>query len=73
MLADASETFGTTDYADDIADAIAIVKTTVGLFDEVIADLVKEGRAAEAEALQRENGQKVRQLQVELDIQLHKE
>jgi predicted TIM-barrel enzyme len=70
LIADAKESIGTTDYSDDAEDAVQATKAALALYQAVLADLTAAGRDADRTRLERENGQKMKQLEIELQAVL---
>jgi predicted TIM-barrel enzyme len=66
LIADAKESIGTTDYSDDAEDAVQATKAALALYQAVLADLTAAGRDADRTRIERENGQKMKQLETEL-------
>lgn len=66
LIADAKESIGTTDYSDDAEDAIQATKAALELYTKLLGDLRAAGREDDRTALDRENGQKMKQLDLEL-------
>jgi lipid II:glycine glycyltransferase (peptidoglycan interpeptide bridge formation enzyme) len=70
LIQDATESLGTTDYSEDAEDAIQAVKAAKELYQTLLDDLAQAGLAAEKQAVERANGQKMKQLDAELETVL---
>eukprot|EP00672_Neobodo_designis_P017440 CAMPEP_0174830086 /NCGR_PEP_ID=MMETSP1114-20130205/2333_1 /TAXON_ID=312471 /ORGANISM="Neobodo designis, Strain CCAP 1951/1" /LENGTH=150 /DNA_ID=CAMNT_0016063869 /DNA_START=29 /DNA_END=479 /DNA_ORIENTATION=- len=70
LIADAKESVGTTDYSDDAEDAIQATKEALQMYRALLQDLEAAGRDADKTRIERENGQKMKQLEIELQTVL---
>jgi predicted TIM-barrel enzyme len=66
LINDAKESLGTTDYSDDAQDAIEATKAAIGLYKGLLTDLDAAGSGDKRKQIELENGQKMKQLEAEL-------